>query len=226
MNKISRLLIAIAVLFAGAFTPLKASSDARQMQALYRQEPAEKRRTAQDPNVVGSGEVRPNRYIKLRRELPFRIKKIYVVPGDVVVKGQALAVVETEGNDPKTITEHAPITAIVADIPTRVGDRIAGNSDPPLMTLADMSRIFVEIRLDGADVSRVRAGQRARIIVDAFSNARIRGVVVRKNPQPAGERDEAEFKITLEMTQLSRATRARVRPGMSATAWIYRLTRK
>src|SRR5258708_2171723 len=119
MNETSRLLIVIAVLFAGAFTPPKASSDVRHMQVLYQQEPAQKREASQDPIVFGSGEVRPNRYIKLRREFPIRIKKIYVVPGDVVVKGQALALVEAEGNGPKTTTEYAPINAIVADIPTR-----------------------------------------------------------------------------------------------------------
>jgi len=208
----------MAVFFAAAFTFSKAPGNGLRTHIL---DPPQKPKATEDSTVVGSGEIRPNRYIKVRSELPVRIKKIYVVPGDAVVKGQALAVVETEGNDPKTTTKYAPVDAIVADIATRVGDRIDRASDLPLMTLADMSRIFVEVNIDGADVSRVRSGQRAKIIVDAFHKARIRGVVVRKNPQPIGGPDAPEFKITLEITQVSRTTRARIRPGMSATAWIY-----
>jgi hypothetical protein len=86
------------------------------------------------------------------------------------------------------------------------------------MTLADMSKIFVEIYVEGADFSRVRVGQHGRIVIDAFSNIRMRGVVVREDPRPVVESGSAEFKITLQITQASRATRGRIRPGMSATA--------
>src|SRR3989475_4358539 len=44
--------------------------------------------------VTASGEVRPIRYIKLTSEIPGRILEIYVNPGDVVEKGQALVRVD------------------------------------------------------------------------------------------------------------------------------------
>src|SRR5215510_9749034 len=44
--------------------------------------------------VTASGEVRPVRYIKLTSEVPGRILEIYVNPGDLVNKGQALVRVD------------------------------------------------------------------------------------------------------------------------------------
>src|ERR1051325_11844112 len=44
--------------------------------------------------VTASGEVRPVQYIKLTSEVPGRILEIYVNPGDIVKKGQALVRVD------------------------------------------------------------------------------------------------------------------------------------
>ena len=44
--------------------------------------------------VTASGEVRPVQYIKLTSEVPGRILQIYVNPGDIVKKGQALVRVD------------------------------------------------------------------------------------------------------------------------------------
>src|SRR5207253_6793507 len=44
--------------------------------------------------VTASGEVRPVQYIKLTSEVPGRILEIYVNPGDIVKKNQALVRVD------------------------------------------------------------------------------------------------------------------------------------
>src|SRR5947209_4384549 len=46
--------------------------------------------------VTASGEVRPIQYIKLTSEIPGRILEIYVNPGDIVKKNQALVRVRSE----------------------------------------------------------------------------------------------------------------------------------
>ncbi len=51
-------------------------------------------RTELKSTVTASGEVRPTQYIKLTSEVPGRILEIYVNPGYIVKKGQALVRVD------------------------------------------------------------------------------------------------------------------------------------
>jgi hypothetical protein len=107
-----------------------------------------------------------------------------------------------------------------ADIPARIGDAVGGSTNPPVMIIADMSRIFVWINLEAKDISKVAAGQRAKIIVDAFHEEDIRGVVIRKDLQPVAPSADPEFRVIIEIREIAEATRKRVRPGMSATSEI------
>jgi multidrug efflux pump subunit AcrA (membrane-fusion protein) len=174
---------------------------------------------AANSTVIGSGEVFPNRYVKVRSDVTGRIQKIYVEPGEEVKKGQALFLVESESSQ-RTVRKYSPLAGIVADVPARVGDAVGGSVNPPLMIIADMSRIYVQINLAGEDISKVAAGQRAKIIVDAFHEEDIRGLVIRKDPHPVAQSADPEFRVMIEMKEISKATRKRVRPGMSATAEI------
>lgn len=168
--------------------------------------------------VVGSGEVRRSGFVQVKGEVAGRIHQIHVQPGDEIAKGQPLLVIEPQSNAQNKVTLYSPLKGIVADVSTRVGDAV--QSDGTLVTLADMSRIYVEVNIDGSDISRVTVGQRARIVIDALSESPIRGLVIRKDPQPLSQSGDLEFKVTMEVTGVSIAIRSRIRPGMSATAWI------
>ena len=53
-----------------------------------------------------------------------------------------------------------PADRVVAEIPTRVGEfAVAGLSTTPLMTIADMSTINVEVNVDETEISNVEVGQ-------------------------------------------------------------------
>jgi hypothetical protein len=168
--------------------------------------------------IVGSGEVRRSGFIQVKGEVAGRIHQIHVQPGDEIAKGQPLLVIEPQSNAQNKVTLYSPLKGIVADVSTRVGEATLPGGT--LMTLADMSRIFVEVLVDGSDISRVAVGQRARIVIDAFHDSPIRGLVIRKDPHPLVQSDEPEFRVRMEITQVSSAIRRRIRPGMSATAWI------
>ena len=131
-------------------------------------------------------------------------------------------------------TQLSPLTGVVADIPVRVGEyAVASLSSTPLMTIADMSTINVEVNVDETEISNVEVGQQTRIKVDALGDKEIKGVVTQKNPLAVSKSDtqgglsnrvnvqEAkEFKVTIEMRDMPDDVRNALRPGMSATATI------
>jgi HlyD family secretion protein len=131
-------------------------------------------------------------------------------------------------------TQLSPLNGVVADIPTRVGEfAVAGLSTTPLMTIADMSQINVEVNVDETEINNVKVGQEAKVKVDALGDKEIRAVVTQKNPLAISKSDvtgglsnrvnvqEAkEFKVTLELRELPEEVQTSLRPGMSSTATI------
>ena len=131
-------------------------------------------------------------------------------------------------------TQLSPLNGVVADIPTRVGEfAVAGLSTTPLMTIADMSQINVEVNVDETEINNVKVGQEAKVKVDALGDKEIKAVVTQKNPLAISKSDvtgglsnrvnvqEAkEFKVTLELRELPEEVQLSLRPGMSSTATI------
>jgi HlyD family secretion protein len=126
------------------------------------------------------------------------------------------------------------LNGVVADIPTRVGEfAVAGLSTTPLMTIADMSQINVEVNVDETEINNVKVGQEAKVKVDALGDKEIKAVVTQKNPLAISKSDATgglsnrvnvqeakEFKVTLELRDLPEEVSTSLRPGMSSTATI------
>jgi len=131
-------------------------------------------------------------------------------------------------------TQLSPLNGVVADIPTRVGEfAVAGLSTTPLMTIADMSQINVEVNVDETEINNVKVGQEAKVKVDALGDKEIKAVVTQKNPLAISKSDQTgglsnrvnvqeakEFKVTLELKDLPEEVQNSLRPGMSSTATI------
>ena len=147
---------------------------------------------------------------------------------------QQSALLRGQSSQRSKATQLSPLTGVVADIPTRVGEyAVAGLSTTPLMTIADMSTINVEVNVDETEISNVEVGQQAKVKVDALGEKEITAVVTQKNPLAVSKSDtqgglsnrvnvqEAkEFKVTVELRNLPDEIRNALRPGMSATATI------
>jgi HlyD family secretion protein len=131
-------------------------------------------------------------------------------------------------------TQYSPLNGVVADIPTRVGEyAVAQLSTTPLMTIADMSTINVEVNVDETEIASIEVGQLAKIKVDALGEKELNAVVTLKNPLAIAKSDtqgglsnrvnvqEAkEFKVTMELKDLADEDRNKLRPGMNSTATI------
>ncbi|MCA1604670.1 MAG: efflux RND transporter periplasmic adaptor subunit, partial [Acidobacteria bacterium] len=147
---------------------------------------------------------------------------------------QQQALLRGQSSQRSKATQLSPLTGVIADIPTRVGEyAVAGLSTTPLMTIADMSTINVEVNVDETEISNVEVGQQAKVKVDALGEKEITAVVTQKNPLAVSKSDtqgglsnrvnvqEAkEFKVTVELRDMPDEIRNGLRPGMSATATI------
>jgi HlyD family secretion protein len=147
---------------------------------------------------------------------------------------QQQAFLRGQSSQREKATQYSPLNGVVADIPTRVGEfAVSQLSSTPLMTIADMSTINIEVNVDETEISSVDIGQTAKIKVDALGEKELTAVVTQKNPLAIAKSDTTgglnvrvnvqeakEFKVTLMLKDLTDETKEKLRPGMSSTATI------
>ena len=147
---------------------------------------------------------------------------------------QQQAFLRGQSSQREKATQYSPLNGVVADIPTRVGEfAVSQLSSTPLMTIADMTTINVEVNVDETEIASVDVGQEAKVKVDALGEKEIKAIVKQKNPLAIAKSDtqgglsnrvnvqEAkEFKVTLELQNLTDEVKEKLRPGMSATATV------
>ena len=149
---------------------------------------------------------------------------------------QQQALLRGQASQREKATQYSPLNGVVVDVPTRVGEyAVSALSTTPLMTIADMSAINVEVNVDETEIASVEVGQQAKIKVDALGDKELSAVVMLKNPLAIAKSDtqgglsnrvnvqEAkEFKVTLELdkTKIPDDVWESLRPGMNSTATI------
>jgi HlyD family secretion protein len=126
----------------------------------------------------------------------------------------------------------SPLDGIITRLPVNEGEiAIVGVQNQPgttLMTIADMSVITAEARVDETDIVSVKVGQRAEVRVDALLGVTLAGWVseignsalTTSNTSPVGQ-EAREFKVVITLDEPPRD----LRPGLSATADIITGTR-
>jgi HlyD family secretion protein len=131
----------------------------------------------------------------------------------------------------KKTTRYSPIDGVVSSLPVKVGEfALASFSTTPLLTVADMSQINAEIRVDETDIADVQVGQKAKVKVDALGDREIEGEVIEKGAsaitrsgQPissaANTQEAKDFLVKIKLNPVPEI-RDKLRPGMSTTAVI------
>lgn len=147
---------------------------------------------------------------------------------------QQSAVLRGQRNQRDKTLQVAPIAGVIAEIPSKVGTfAVAGLSTTPLLTIADMSAINVEVKVDETEIDKVEVGQKAKIKVDAFGDRELEGEVSQKTPLAVGKsqtsgglstninvQEAKEFRVVIQIVNLAPEIQDGLRPGMSATATI------
>jgi len=130
-------------------------------------------------------------------------------------------------------TYAAPFDGIVTNLPVREGETVViGIQNSPgstLMTVADMSVITAEVRVDETDIVNVRRGQSADVTIDAFprqifkatvtdigDNALVRSTGVATSQSNGSSQEAKDFKVTVTLNNPPE----NLRPGLSTTAKI------
>ena len=136
----------------------------------------------------------------------------------------------------KTIS-RAPYDGLVTNVPVREGETmvtgIQNAQGSTLMTVADMSVITAEVKVDETDVVNVKLNQPADIVVDALPGRVFKGHVTEVGDQAllrttgiatsqstTGTEEAKDFKVVVTLDQVSGQNNDDLRPGLSATAKI------
>jgi HlyD family secretion protein len=132
----------------------------------------------------------------------------------------------------KTVS-RAPFDGLVTNVPVREGETVVlgiqNAEGSTLMTLADMSVITAEVKVDETDIVNVSLNQAADVTVDALPGRVFKGHVTEVGDQAllrttgvatsqstTGTEEAKDFKVVVTLDQ----TTDELRPGLSATAKI------
>lgn len=134
---------------------------------------------------------------------------------------------------------YAPIDGVVTNLPVRVGETVVpgiqNSAASTIMTIADMSIITAEVKVDETDIVNVRLDQPAEITIDAIPNKTFQGRVIEigntailrstglaASQSTTSSQEAKDFKVVIGMDNPP----DEVRPGLSCTAKITTATRK
>lgn len=102
------------------------------------------------------------------------------------------------------VTIASPLNGVIIRLNVDIGERavpgIQSNPQATLMTIANLSRIEAEIRVDETEIVRVAVDQRAVVEVDALADTELKGRVVEIGSAPipgTGGQEGKDFKVIL-----------------------------
>ncbi len=114
-------------------------------------------------------------------------------------------------------TIKAPMAGTVTLLEIEEGEivtsgRSAFSQSPPLMTIADLSKMVVKTYINEVDMERLRMNQKAQIKVDAYKDTPYEGRVAEISPSGEERDNIITFEVMVEVV----GSPPELRPGMSA----------
>lgn len=192
-------------------------------------EPAPFARQRLDRWIEATGVVRPRNRLEVRPPLGGRVEEVLVVEGDTVVQGQILAWISSterailldaaRAQGAERLEQWMEVyrpTALVAPLEGTVIARRAepgqtlGPGHAPIV-LSD--RLVVIGRIDETDIGRVRAGQSARVGLDAYPDVRVEGSVAHIAHEAVTVDNVIIYEVQVELEEIPDVMRS----GMTAT---------
>ena len=133
---------------------------------------------------------------------------------------------------------YAPLDGVVTNLPVRVGETVVqgiqNSASSTIMTIADMSLITAEVKVDETDIVNVQMGQNADVTVDAIPNKTFKGHVIEigntailrstgvaASQSTSSSQEAKDFKVVVALDNPP----DELRPGLSCTAKITTATR-
>ena len=133
---------------------------------------------------------------------------------------------------------YSPLDGVVTNLSVRVGETVVpgiqNSAASTIMTIADMSLITAEVKVDETDIVNIRLNQVADIAVDAVPNKTFKGHVIEigntailrstgvaASQSNTSSQEAKDFKVVLAVDNAPEE----IRPGLSCTAKITTATR-
>src|SRR5579871_2475778 len=139
----------------------------------------------------------------------------------------------------RKFNSYAPLDGVVTNLPVRVGETVVpgiqNSAASTIMTIADMSLITAEVKVDETDIVSVQLNQKADISIDAIPNKTFKGHVIEigntailrstglaASQSAVSSQEAKDFKVVIAMDDPPED----IRPGLSCTAKVTSATRQ
>ena len=134
---------------------------------------------------------------------------------------QAQAALQNAEEDLRNATIVSPINGLVLSRDVSVGDGVSsililGSQATLVMTLGDTSEVYVQGKVDEADIGKVYLGQPARIVVESFKDKKFTGKVTKISPMGKEKDNVTTFEVRVSISNPTLELKA----NMSANAEI------
>jgi HlyD family secretion protein len=134
---------------------------------------------------------------------------------------------------------YAPLDGVVTNLPVRQGESVVpglqNQTGTIIMTIADMSLITAEVKVDETDIVNVKLGQVGEVTIDAIPNKTFKGhvteigntAILRSTGLAASQsaissQEAKDFKVVIALDDPP----DEIRPGLSCTAKVTTATRQ
>ena len=143
-----------------------------------------------------------NKQISAQRNLT--VSRAEIAKADAQVS-QAKASLENAEEDLRNANILSPIDGLVLSRDVSVGDGVSsililGSQATLVMTLGDTSEVYVQGKVDEADMGKVYLGQPARIVVESFKDKKFIGKVTRISPFGKEKDNVTTFEVRVSIS--------------------------
>ncbi len=186
-----------------------ARAKAERMKQLFEKKLAsqEEYDTAETAAVQAAADLQ-NAKVKLEelktQEISVEMKRqdVALAKGDVESDRINLSLAQQQLKDTKV---RAPMDAVVAARNVQIGQIIASGvsnvgGGTTIMTLSDLSHLFILAAVDESDIGRVKEGQQVLITADAYPGVLFHGRVVRIATRGVNTQNVVTFEVKIEVT--------------------------
>jgi HlyD family secretion protein len=117
---------------------------------------------------------------------------------------QMQAALDSTEEDLNNSTIVSPMEGLVLSRDVEVGDAVSsililGSQATLVMTLGDVSEVYVKGKVDEADISKVYLGQRARIVVESLKDKKFDGKVTKISPMGVEKDNVTTFEVKVSI---------------------------
>ncbi len=167
-------------------------------------------------NLTGSVQLDPNRLSHVRARFPGVIKQVGRELGERIQKGDVLAEIQSNESLQNYVVK-APISGVIVLRNIQVGEATGAG---PLFTIANLSKIWIELDVFDKDIDRVNNGQ--AVLIETLSGQSAQGKISWLSPMASHASQSIQARVVLDNKKLlfrpGQFVRGRITVAEHATA--------